>query len=179
MARILVVEDDEKLNQIMCAYLVRSGYQATGCHNPAEAYDLLCAGDYDLILSDIMMPGENGFDFAREIRRQNPQIPILFVTALDDFPSKQKGFSAGVDDYMVKPVDMDEMVLRVGALLRRARVQQENRLEIGDLVLVRDEMAACVRGEEVKILPREFQALYKLLSHPKKIFTRSELLDDY
>ena len=179
MARILVVEDDEKLNQIMCAYLVRSGYQATGCHNPAEAYDLLCAGDYDLILSDIMMPGENGFDFAREIRRQNPQIPILFVTALDDFPSKQKGFSAGVDDYMVKPVDMDEMVLRVGALLRRARVQQENRLEIGDLVLVRDEMAAYVRGEEVKILPREFQVLYKLLSHPKKIFTRSELLDDY
>lgn len=115
MARILVVEDDEKLNQIMCAYLVRSGYQATGCHNPAEAYDLLCAGDYDLILSDIMMPGENGFDFAREIRRQNPQIPILFVTALDDFPSKQKGFSAGVDDYMVKPWPMDEMVLRVGA----------------------------------------------------------------
>ncbi len=179
MARILVVEDDEKLNQIMCAYLARSGYQATGCHNPAEAYDLLCAGDYDLILSDIMMPGENGFDFAREIRRQNPQIPILFVTALDDFPSKQKGFSAGVDDYMVKPVDMDEMVLRVGALLRRAHVQQENRLEIGDLVLVRDEMAAYVRGEEVKILPREFQVLYKLLSHPKKIFTRSELLDDY
>lgn len=179
MARILVVEDDEKLNQIMCAYLARSGYQATGCHNPAEAYDLLYAGDYDLILSDIMMPGENGFDFAREIRRQNPQIPILFVTALDDFPSKQKGFSAGVDDYMVKPVDMDEMVLRVGALLRRARVQQENRLETGDLVLVRDEMAAYVRGEEVKILPREFQVLYKLLSHPKKIFTRSELLDDY
>ena len=92
MARILVVEDDEKLNQIMCAYLARSGYQATGCHNPAEAYDLLYAGDYDLILSDIMMPGENGFDFAREIRRQNPQIPILFVTALDDFPSKQKAF---------------------------------------------------------------------------------------
>ena len=92
MARILVVEDDEKLNQIMCAYLARSGYQATGCHNPAEAYDLLCAGDYDLILSDIMMPGENGFDFAREIRRQNPQIPILFVTALDDFPSKQRAF---------------------------------------------------------------------------------------
>ena len=125
MARILVVEDDEKLNQIMCAYLARSGYQATGCHNPAEAYDLLYAGDYDLILSDIMMPGENGFDFAREIRRQNPQIPILFVTALDDFPSKQKGFSAGVDDYMVKPVDMDEnrdgFELRLGAGIARVR----------------------------------------------------------
>ena len=92
MARILVVEDDEKLNQIMCAYLARSGYQATGCHNTAEAYDLLYAGDYDLILSDIMMPRENDFDFAREIRRQNPQIPILFVTALDDFPSKQRTF---------------------------------------------------------------------------------------
>ena len=177
--KILVVEDDGKLNQIICAYLARSGYQARGCSNPVEAYDLLYAEMFDLIISDVMMPQIDGFDFAREIRAKNPSIPILFITALDDIVSKQKGFTAGVDDYMVKPIDMDEMVLRVGALLRRTQLKNENRLEIGELVLVRDEMSAYVNGEEVPILPREFNILYKLLSHPKKIFTRSELIDEY
>lgn len=179
MVHILVVEDDDKMNQIICSYLIRNNYRATGCHDPVEAYNLLYENNYDLIISDIMMPGIDGFEFAEEIRRQNPTIPILFITALDDFDSKRKGFLAGVNDYMVKPIDMDEMVLRVGALLRRAEVKTENRLEIGNLVLVRDEMAAYVNGEEVPILPREFSILYKLLSHPKKIFTRSELLDEY
>ena len=179
MIHILVVEDDEKLNQIICSYLTQNDYQARGCLNPVEAYDLLSAECFDLIISDIMMPQVDGFDFAQTIRERNPSIPILFVTALDDLPSKKKGFSAGVDDYMVKPIDMDELVLRVGALLRRAKVKNENRLEIGDLVLIRDEMSAYVDGEEVPILPREFNILYKLLSHPKKIFTRSELIDEY
>ena len=134
---------------------------------------------YDLIISDVMMPEIDGFEFARTLRKVNKTIPILFMSAKDDLPSKQKGFRLGNDDYMVKPIDMDEMVLRVGALLRRARIKNENRLEIGDLVLVRDEMAAYVDGEEVAILPREFNLLYKLLSHPKKIFTRSELMDEY
>ena len=179
MIHILVVEDDEKLNQIICSYLAKNNYLAKGCIDPVEAYDLLYTGPYDLIISDIMMPGINGFDFAKEIRQKNPVIPILFITALDDFASKQKGFYAGIDDYMVKPIDMDELVLRVGALLRRAHIKNENRLEIGDLVLVRDEMSAYVNGEEIPILPREFHILYKLLSHPKKIFTRSELIDEY
>lgn len=177
--RILVVEDDEKLNQIICMYLNRNGYQARGCRNPAEAYDMLYAELYDLIISDIMMPQTDGFDFAKEIREKDPSIPILFITALDDLSSKKKGFHAGADDYMVKPVDMDELVLRVEALLRRAKIKNENRLEIGELVLVRDEMSAAVNGEDVPILPREFNILYKLLSHPKKIFTRSELIDEY
>ena len=179
MINILVVEDDEKINQITCAYLTKNNYHAKGCCNPMEAYDLLFTESFDLIISDIMMPKVNGFDFAAEIRQRNPTIPILFITALDDFSSKQKGFYAGVDDYMVKPIDMDEMVLRVGALLRRANVKSENRMEIGDLVLIRDEMAAYVNGVEIPILPREFNILYKLLSHPKKIFTRSELIDEY
>ncbi len=179
MINILVVEDDEKLNQIICSYLAQNNYQAKGCFNPIEAYDLLYAESYDLIISDIMMPKESGFDFAREIRRKNPTIPILFITALDDLSSKQKGFYAGVDDYMVKPLDMDELVLRVGALLRRAQIRNENRLEINELLLVRDEMAAYVDGEEVPVLPREFNILYKLLSHPKRVFTRSELIDEY
>lgn len=179
MIHILVVEDDEKLNQIICAYLSKNNYLAKGCKDPLEAYDLLYAESFDLIISDIMMPKVNGFAFAKEIRQKNPVIPILFTTALDDLPSKQKGFSAGIDDYMVKPIDMDELVLRVGALLRRAHIKNENRLEIGDLVLVRDEMSAYVGGKEISILPREFNILYKLLSHPKKIFTRSELIDEY
>ena len=179
MRNVLVVEDDEKMNQIICTYLTRNNYQARGCRNPVEAYELLFAENFDLIISDIMMPKVSGFDFAKEIRQKNPTVPILFITALDDLSSKQKGFHAGVDDYMVKPIDMDEMVLRVGALLRRANLQSENRLEIGDLVLVRDEMAAYVNGEEIPILPKEFNVLYKLLSHPKKIFTRSELMDEY
>ena len=106
-------------------------------------------------------------------------IPILFITALDDFSSKQKGFVAGADDYMVKPLDMNEMILRVGALLRRAKVSSENRLEIGELLLVRDEMTVYMNGRELSVSPREFNVLYKLLSHPKRIFTRSELMDEY
>ena len=179
MAHILVVEDDEKLNEIICAYLARSGHQPKGCRSPVEAYDLLYESPYDLIISDVMMPEIDGFDFAKAIRKKDPAIPILFITALDDLVSKTKGFSAGIDDYMVKPVDMDELVLRVGALLRRAKIKNENRLQIGSLLLVRDEMTAYVNGEEVPILPREFNVLYKLLSHPKKIFTRSELMDEY
>lgn len=179
MINILVVEDDEKLNQIICAYLSRSNYQAKGCKNPIEAYDLMYSEMFDLIISDIMMPQVNGFDFAKEIREKNPNIPILFITALDDLSSKQKGFYAGIDDYMVKPIDMDEMILRVGALLRRSQIKTENRLEIGSLLLIRDEMTAYVNGEEIPVLPREFNILYKLLSHPKKIFTRSELIDEY
>lgn len=179
MIHILVVEDDEKLNQIICSYLSKNNYAVKGCKDPVAAYDLLYSEPFDLIISDIMMPKVNGFEFAKEIRQKNPAIPILFTTALDDLPSKQKGFSAGIDDYMVKPIDMDELVLRVGALLRRAHIKNENRLKIGDLVLIRDEMSAYVDGKEVPILPREFNILYKLLSHPKKIFTRSELIDEY
>ena len=179
MVNILVVEDDEKLNRIICDYLAKTNYSPHGCFDPTQAYDLLFKGTYDLIISDIMMPKINGFEFVKEIRSQNPSIPIMVITALDDITSKQKGFYAGIDDYMVKPVDMDELVLRVEALLRRAMLNKKNRLEIGELTLVRDEMAAYVNGEEIPIMPKEFNVLYKLLSHPKKIYTRSELIDEY
>ncbi len=179
MVNILVVEDDEKLNRIICDYLAKNNYSPHGCFDPTQAYDLLFKGTYDLIISDIMMPKINGFEFVKEIRSQNPSIPIMVITALDDITSKQKGFYAGIDDYMVKPVDMDELVLRVEALLRRAMLNKKNRLEIGELTLVRDEMAAYVNGEEIPIMPKEFNVLYKLLSHPKKIYTRSELIDEY
>jgi Response regulators consisting of a CheY-like receiver domain and a winged-helix DNA-binding domain len=117
MIRILVVEDDKKLNQIVCAQLTDSGYTVKGCLNPAEAYDLMCGSLFDLIISDIMMPQIDDYEFAETVRSLNKTIPILFMTARDDIASKQKGFRAGIDDYMVKPIDLDELVLRVAALL--------------------------------------------------------------
>lgn len=168
MANILVVEDDENLNRIICSYLVQNNYRVRGCHDPVEAYKLLESEIFDLIISDIMMPKVNGFAFAEEIRRDYPMMPVLFITALDDLASKKKGFAAGVDDYMVKPVEMDEIVLRVGALLRRAKRLDDKKLQVGDVTLVPEEMAAYIGGEEVPILPKEFNILYKLLSHPKR-----------
>lgn len=179
MANILLVEDDVKLNEIMCAYLAKQGFRVQGCKNAAEAYDLLFSSSFDLIISDIMMPGENGFEFAKKIREQNKTIPMLFVSALDDISSKQKGFRIGIDDYMVKPADLDEMILRVRALLRRANIASENKLVIGGLVLIKDQMSATLDGDEIPISAREFSILYKLLTSPKRIFTRSELIDEY
>lgn len=125
MVNILVVEDDIKLNQIICTYLCNNGHDAKGCLNPREAYDLMYNSLYDLIISDVMMPEIDGFEFAETVRAINKTIPLLFVTARDDISSKQKGFRAGIDDYMVKPVNMDELVMRVGALLRRANIAHE------------------------------------------------------
>jgi DNA-binding response OmpR family regulator len=179
MIRILVVEDDVKLNQIVCKYLANAGYNAEGCANPDAAYDLLFASKFDLIISDIMMPGEDGFEFAETIRGQDKTIPILFMTSRDDISSKQKGFRLGVDDYLVKPFDMDEMVLRVGALLRRANISNEKKLTVGSLTLNEDERCAILDGAEIPLSAREFNILYKLLSYPKKTFTRSQLIDEF
>ena len=120
MFKILVVEDDRDLNRTVCTFLNSSGYQATGCLNAGDAYDAMYANMFDLIVSDIMMPGIDGFEFAQNVRALNQDIPILFMTARDDIASKQRGFRIGVDDYMVKPIDLDELFLRIGALLRRA-----------------------------------------------------------
>ena len=122
MFQILVVEDDRDLNRTVCAYLNNSGYRATGCLNGSDAYDAMYEQVFDLIVSDIMMPGIDGFEFARNVRALNENIPILFMTARDDFASKQRGYRIGVDDYMVKPIDLDELFLRIGALLRRAKI---------------------------------------------------------
>lgn len=120
MFKIIVVEDDKELNRVVCSYLNQNGYETVGCLNANEAYDAMYGGTlFDLIISDIMMPGIDGFEFAQTIREQNQDIPILFMTARDDFSAKQRGFKAGVDDYLVKPVDLDELLLRIGALLRR------------------------------------------------------------
>ena len=179
MIHILVVEDDEKLNRIVCTYLNDSGFQAMGCLNAQDAYDEMYNQLYDLIISDIMMPGIDGFEFARTVRKVNKRIPILFMSAKDDLPSKQKGFQLGIDDYMVKPVDLDELVLRVRALLRRANIEMERKITVGNLVLDADALSAEVDGGEISLTTREFNIIYKLLSYPKKTFSRAQLMDEF
>ncbi|WP_042199943.1 response regulator transcription factor [Paenibacillus camerounensis] len=179
MIHILVVEDDIKLNQIVCTYLNDSGYNAKGCLNPREAYDLMYNHLYDMIISDIMMPEIDGFEFADNVRQLNKTIPILFMTAKDDIISKQKGFKIGIDDYMVKPINLDELIMRVGALLRRANIMEERKMTAGNLKLDADAMTASIDDEEVPLTLREFNILYKLLSYPKKTFTRAQLMDEF
>ena len=179
MFRILVVEDDQELNRTVCAYLRQRGFNAKGCPDARAAYDAMYESMFDLIISDIMMPGEDGFEFAENIRSMNQEIPILFMTARDDLAAKQRGYRLGIDDYMVKPIDLDELVLRIGALLRRARIAAMRKLEVGKLVLDADERAAYLDGDEVPMTVREFNLLFKLLSYPKKTFTRSALRDEF
>lgn len=180
MFKLLVVEDDRELNKTVCSYLNQNGYEAVGCLSATEAYDIMYGGTLvDLIISDIMMPEIDGFEFARTVRELNTDIPILFLTARDDFASKQRSFRAGVDDYMVKPADLDELLLRVEALLRRAKIAHSRRLEVGSLVLDADERTAYVNGVEVPLTVREFNLIYKLLSYPRKTFTRSQLMDEF
>ena len=179
MFKILVVEDDQALNRSVCAFLHQSGYDVSGCLNASDAYDTMYAETFDLIVSDIMMPGIDGFEFAQTVRELDENIPILFMTARDDFASKQRGYRVGIDDYMVKPIDLDELFLRIGALLRRAKIASSHRLEIGNLVLDADERTAYLKGEEISLTHREFNILYKLLSYPKKAFTRAQLMDEF
>ena len=179
MFKILVLEDDKELNRTVCAFLNNSGYEAVGCINANEAYDALYENTIDLIVSDIMMPGVDGFEFTRNVRDVNNDIPILFMTARDDIASKQRGFRIGVDDYMVKPIDLDELFLRIGALLRRAKIASSRKLEIGSFVMDADEHTAYLGDDEISLTSREFNILYKLLSYPKKTFTRTQLMDEF
>ncbi len=180
MFQVLVVEDDQELNRTVCAYLNQNGYQALGCLDANAAYDAMYGGTlFDLIISDIMMPGVDGFAFARTVRELNQEIPILFMTARDDFASKQRGFQAGIDDYMVKPIDLDELLLRMEALLRRARIASSKKLTVGGLTLDAEGHTAYLNGEEIPLTVREFNLIYKLLSYPKKTFTRSQLMDEF
>ena len=178
MINILVVEDDVKLNKIVCASLESYGYHSVGCLSAMEAFDRMIDIKFDLILSDIMMSEIDGFKLASLVREQNKTIPILFMSARDDISAKQQGFRAGIDDYMVKPVNLEELALRIGALLRRANIENEKKLTAGSLVLNADETTAYLDGNEVPLTVKEFQILFKLLSYPKKTFTRNQLMDD-
>ncbi len=179
MFKILVLEDDRDLNSTVCAFLKANGYEAIGCLDADNAYDAMYNDVFDLIISDIMMPRVDGYEFANNVRRLDKEIPILFMTARDDIASKQRGFRVDIDDYMVKPVDLEELLLRIGALLRRAKIASSKRLIVGNFTMDIEERMATLNGEEILLTVREFNLLYKLLSYPKKTFTRSQLMDEF
>ena len=179
MTNILVVEDDAELNRIVCTYLNDSGFQTKGCLNANDAFDEMYNNIYELIISDIMMPKIDGFEFARTVRQVNRTIPILFMSAKEDLSSKQKGFQLGIDDYMVKPIELEELLLRVRSLLRRANIEMERKLVIGNLTLDADAVSATIENEEVTVTTREFNIIYKLLSYPKRTFSRAQLMDEF
>ncbi len=179
MIQILVVDDDMKLTQSVCTYLNDSGYEAKGCLSAEAAYEAMYNKLYDLIISDIMMPGTDGFEFAKTVRGLNKTIPILFMSARDDLPAKKKGFDLGIDDYMVKPIDFSELLMRVRALLRRANIEESRKIIVGDTILDADAMAVTIRGEEIAVTTREFNILHKLLSYSNHTFSRSQLMDEF
>lgn len=179
MFKILVVEDDRELNRTVCSFLNMNGYEAKGCLNAKSAYDSMYENMFDLVISDIMMPEIDGYEFARTVRSTNKEIPILFITARDDFMSKQRGYDAGIDDYMVKPIDLNELLLRISAIMRRARINSSRKIVVGSLTMDMDERTAKLDGKEIQLTAREFNIIYKLLSYPKKTFTRSQLMEEF
>ncbi|MGN0487203.1 MAG: response regulator transcription factor [Acutalibacteraceae bacterium] len=179
MFKILVVEDDHDLNRTVCSFLNQNGYSCTGCLNAEQAYSAMEKNIFDIIISDIMMPGTSGFEFANTVRSTDSQTPILFMTARDDITSKQLGYLAGIDDYMVKPIELKELILRIEALLRRAKIASSRQLVIGNFKMDMDERTATLDGKEIPMTAREFNLLYKLLSYPRRTFTRSQLMDEF
>lgn len=179
MIRILVVDDEREIGRVVCNYLNDCGFHAKAILSAQEAYDEMYNNPYDLIISDIMMPGIDGFEFAETIRKLNKQIPMLFLSARDDLNAKRRGFQLGIDDYMTKPVELAELEMRVRALLRRANIEMERKLTVGNLEMDGDGMAAYVDGDELPLTTREFNILFKLLSYPKKTFTRAQLMDEF
>ena len=155
------------------------GYNVVSAIDVNEAYDYLYGNNFDLIISDIMMPKIDGFEFLENVRNTNKEIPFIFITAKEDFKSKEKGFRLGVDDFMVKPIDLDELSLRIKAILRRSNINRNKILTIGNLTINKDENTVLINNDEISFTLREFNLLYKLLSYPKKTFTRNQLLDEF
>lgn len=177
MRKILIVEDDKDLNPLIATYLRVSGYECNQAYDGIEGLDLFNKGSYDLILSDIMMPRMDGFALARKVREINEEIPFIFLSAKDDKLSKQVGYKIGIDDYITKPFDLDELILKITAILRRS--VKVNEITIGNLKMNIDEHIATINNEEVYFSVREFNILYKLVTNPKKTFTRSALMDEF
>ena len=178
MTKILIAEDDSELRKLFSYVLIKNGYSVTEVGNGKEALDALAADYYDLIISDIMMPVTDGYEFVRQLRDSGSNTPVLMITAKDAFDDMRLGFLSGSDDYMVKPINVNEMVLRVGALLRRARMINERKQSIGETVMECDTLTVTANGESMILPQKEFMLLYKMASYPGKIFTRQQLMDD-
>ncbi len=179
MIKILLAEDDDALGTLVKAYLDANGYEVTLCKNGLDALTALDKNNYSMVITDIMMPVMDGFALAKRIREQSKTLPILFMTAKDDKPSQQLGFALGIDDYIVKPFDLDIFALRVSAILRRTSIENSNLLVVGNLKMDKTEHNAYVDNEELPLTVREFDLLFKFLSYPKRTFTRSALMDEF
>ena len=179
MFSVLIVEDDINLNKLMNSFLTQNGYKVTTAFNGRQGLEKFNSNYTDIIISDIMMPDINGYEFVSCIREENNSVPILFVSAKDAFESKQKGFDVGIDDYMVKPIDLNELLLRIKALLRRAKIVNEKKLIVGNTTLLFDSLKIVFNDTSIELPQKEFLILYKLLSFPDKIFTRGQLMQEF
>ena len=179
MAKILVAEDDSALLTLVGKYLLEYGHEAKLVKNGEEALAAFFEGHYDLILSDIMMPVMDGFTLAENVRREDKLIPMLFMSAKDDKPSKMYAYKIGIDDYVTKPFDVDVLMLKIEALMRRAGIERSKEISIGNFSMNTEERCALVDGDEISLTAREFDLLFKLLSNAKKTFTRSALMEEF
>lgn len=178
MLKILIAEDDRELRQLFNHVLMKNGYAVKGVSNGKEALEAIDTDYYDLIISDIMMPVTDGYEFVRQLRDSGNTTPVMMITAKDAFDDMRMGFLSGTDDYMIKPINVNEMVLRVGALLRRAQMINERRQVIGNTVLECDSLTVTTEDESVILPQKEFMLLYKMASYPGRIFTRQQLMDE-
>lgn len=179
MINVLLAEDEQQLNKLITTYLINEGYSVFSCLNGEDALETFNSNKIDIVLSDIMMPKLDGYNLCENIRRFNKKIPIIFLTAKDDKLSKQYSYSLGVDDYITKPFDIDELVLKINAIVRRLEIDSSREIVIGNLRMNKDEHTAYIDNEEINLTVREFNILFKLLSYPKKTFTRSSLMDEF
>ena len=179
MFKIIVIDDDINLNFLISKVLTKNGYQVYQCYNASSAYEVLDKNYIDLIITDIMMPGIDGYKFTESLREEKIEIPILMITAKEEFKDKVKGFNVGADDYLVKPINLEELVLRVGALLRRAKINNEKKVSIGNVVLDYNTFTVCTESEIIELPQKEFNILFKLFSYPNQIFTRTQLMNEF
>jgi two-component system, OmpR family, response regulator len=178
MFKILIAEDDSELRQLFSHVLIKNGYSVTGVDNGQKALAAMETSYYDLIISDIMMPVMDGYELVKTIRAAGNNTPVLMITARETFDDMREGFISGTDDYMVKPVNVNELLLRVGALLRRAQIINERRLVVGDTTMECDSLTVSTNGQSMVLPQKEFMLLYKMASYPGRIFTRQQLMDD-
>ena len=178
MFQILVVEDDKALRELFCTVLSKNGFVYYEARDGVEAWDVLEKHYIDLVISDIMMPNMDGYEFVRSMRKNGLNMPVLMITAKDTFEDMQSGFLAGTDDYMVKPVNVNEMILRINALLKRAQIVNEKKIQFENAELRYDDLTVCINGDCSVLPQKEFYILYKLLSNPNRVFTKQQIMDE-
>lgn len=178
MFKILIAEDDNELRQLFTHVLIKNGYSVVGVPNGQKALDAMETSYYDLLISDIMMPVMDGYELVKSLRASGSNIPILMITAREAFDDMREGFISGTDDYMIKPINVNELLLRVSALLRRAQIINERRLVVGDTLMECDSLTVTTNGQSMILPQKEFMLLYKMASYPGRIFTRQQLMDD-